>query len=406
MDFETRRPNYFLRYARLERGWSQQRVAEQIGTTEDVISRWERGTRTPGPYYREKLCLLFQKSARELGFVGYSSVGRIPYGSVLGTGAPEKRSIMASLEHFAFGELQSTWIVMDGDGMFQYSPQGIQTHFELVRENLPLDLLARVQQVTKQQEENRASGLPFHWNGQRYSLQRFVISRAGPEENLALDLWFAPSDYYTFLATNMKLDDQVLRDQYIIGADWSKPVPFFSHSFGIYLAVLTADNKILLTDRSMDVGSRPGEHNVSVCEGLGRMDASKRADGAPDVYSCVERGLLEELGLRASEDWEPEQMHFLSFGVDSWYAQWGLLGMVKVRKTAQELENYRKRGVKDRLENAQVYAVNFSIDDVLAFVFAHRPWAPGGLACLYHTLVHEFNRSTVENALSVAHPEL
>jgi transcriptional regulator with XRE-family HTH domain len=51
------------------RGWSQRRVAEAIGTNEDTVSKWERGHNIPDPYYRERLCELFQKNADELGFI-------------------------------------------------------------------------------------------------------------------------------------------------------------------------------------------------------------------------------------------------------------------------------------------------------------------------------------------------
>jgi uncharacterized membrane protein/DNA-binding XRE family transcriptional regulator len=63
------RPNYRLRYEREQRGWSQARVAEQIGTEAVNVSRWERGFSSPSPYYREKLCNLFEKSAQDLGFL-------------------------------------------------------------------------------------------------------------------------------------------------------------------------------------------------------------------------------------------------------------------------------------------------------------------------------------------------
>lgn len=62
-------PNQRLRYHRLLLGLSQRRLAEQIGTTEDKVSRWERGERKPNPYYREKLCKIFNKNAQELGFI-------------------------------------------------------------------------------------------------------------------------------------------------------------------------------------------------------------------------------------------------------------------------------------------------------------------------------------------------
>lgn len=63
------KPNLHLKHERELRGWSQAKVAEEIGSSEKNVSRWERGVSSPYPYYREKLCLLFGKSAQELGFV-------------------------------------------------------------------------------------------------------------------------------------------------------------------------------------------------------------------------------------------------------------------------------------------------------------------------------------------------
>jgi len=52
---------------RLRRRWTQQEVAERLGTTPGNVSRWERGITSPGPYFRSKLSELFGKSAQELG---------------------------------------------------------------------------------------------------------------------------------------------------------------------------------------------------------------------------------------------------------------------------------------------------------------------------------------------------
>ncbi|HJT56630.1 MAG TPA: tetratricopeptide repeat protein [Ktedonobacteraceae bacterium] len=62
-------PNEQLKQARVLRGWSQKYVAEQIGADHYYLSRWERGTASPSPYYRQKLCTLFGKNARELGLL-------------------------------------------------------------------------------------------------------------------------------------------------------------------------------------------------------------------------------------------------------------------------------------------------------------------------------------------------
>ena len=62
----TPQPRWRLSDERNRRKWSQQDVADRIGTTYVNISRWERGITRPNPYFRRKLCALFGKSAAEL----------------------------------------------------------------------------------------------------------------------------------------------------------------------------------------------------------------------------------------------------------------------------------------------------------------------------------------------------
>lgn len=62
-------PNLLLRHERERRNWTQEQVAERVGTTAFNVSRWERGKTFPGPHYRGKLCELFGKTAEELGLV-------------------------------------------------------------------------------------------------------------------------------------------------------------------------------------------------------------------------------------------------------------------------------------------------------------------------------------------------
>jgi len=61
--------NTQLRRERQLRGWSQVYMAEQLGTPDYYISRWERGEVLPSPFYQQKLCELFGKTAEELGFL-------------------------------------------------------------------------------------------------------------------------------------------------------------------------------------------------------------------------------------------------------------------------------------------------------------------------------------------------
>jgi len=70
-------PNLRLRNAREERAWSQQQLAERISTTYVNISRWENGATFPSPYFRQKLCDVFNKTPAELGLIPPPHVFRI-----------------------------------------------------------------------------------------------------------------------------------------------------------------------------------------------------------------------------------------------------------------------------------------------------------------------------------------
>jgi hypothetical protein len=309
-------------------------------------------------------------------------------------------------ETFSFANIATSWLVIDGDGKSTYTHETIRSHFEPHADSLPEELLERKNQIQKQEEENLQRGLPFKWNGGTYSLDRFVISRDKEEEYLVLELFFKPSDYYTFLATNMSLDEEPLRAKYLREVDWLKPVKYFSNSFGINLAVITSDQQIIISQRSIFVGSRPSEYNISANEAISRS-LDRGVDGyAPDNYRCASRGLVEELGLSEPKEFSSSDIIFLSFGVDTRYAQWGLLGMVKVDKTAVEILEWRTTGVKDKWENNKIHFVKFDLDFIVPFVLSHSPWAPGGLACLYHTLVHEFGRHKVDRAIKKHSPRV
>ena len=66
---EEATPKYLLRNMRESQGWTQEELAEKIGTTGVTISRWESGITFPSPYFRAKLSALYGKSISELGLL-------------------------------------------------------------------------------------------------------------------------------------------------------------------------------------------------------------------------------------------------------------------------------------------------------------------------------------------------
>lgn len=396
-------PNNRLRYYRDLRGWSQQKLADEIDADMKIVSKWERGAATPSPYYREKLCTLFGKNAEELGLI--KKVPATPTHQANNSNYPitnhnNQTTAIKESPYFSFGNLETTWIVIDGDGTEEYKPQNIRSHFDPQPDTLPDDLAARKAQIQKQQEENRQLGQPFQWDGERYSLDRFFISRTPKEEDMVLDLWFKPSDYYTFLATNQSLKNEPIREKYLKDADWQSPVRFFSNSFGISLVIITSDNYAIFTQRGKNLGSRPGEYNISVSEGLSKPLDHDINQQAPNIYHCASRGITEELGLYEPNDFNASNIILLSLGVDTRYSLWGMRGMAKVNRSIEEIMRKWNSGVKDKLENSRIHPVKFELASIIPFVFSHEPWTPSGLACLYHTLIHEFGHKQVDEAIA------
>lgn len=67
--------NSRLREARDNCGWSQQELADKVGTNFVNISRWENGSHFPTPHFRQKLCEIFGKTPVELGLLPPATLG-------------------------------------------------------------------------------------------------------------------------------------------------------------------------------------------------------------------------------------------------------------------------------------------------------------------------------------------
>ncbi|WP_146505453.1 hypothetical protein [Thermosporothrix hazakensis] len=111
--------------------------------------------------------------------------------------------------------------------------------------------------------------------------------------------------------------------------------------------------------------------------------------------------MAEELGLLET-DYSEIQM--LSLSVDTQYALYGLHGLVKVNKRAEEIIRNWQTGVKDKQENKKLFVVPFTPSAISWFVVSHQPFS-GGLISIYHSLVHEFGKAQVNATISHASQE-
>lgn len=69
------KPNTALKFARMDSGFTREGLANILGVSWITIYRWERGDNSPNPYFRRRLCKLFQVSERALGLQEHQQKG-------------------------------------------------------------------------------------------------------------------------------------------------------------------------------------------------------------------------------------------------------------------------------------------------------------------------------------------
>jgi hypothetical protein len=307
-----------------------------------------------------------------------------------------KRVPLGSDGCFSFGKRATTTLVLDGNGTEAYVPEHIHTFYDPQPATFFPEVLQAKEQI--QQEELQKNG--ELWNSEKYHLSRIVVSRESMHEHMTLRLWLKPRDHYTGLATRRCLGDPAFRQKYLAENDWYTPIVGMSMSMGVDMTVVSSDGYALLTQRGQNQSVHQGMFNCSVSEAVSPLLDRSTTSQAPDLYRCASRGFAEELGLHESVDFSVSDILFLSFTVDTQYALYGLRGMVKVQRSAEEILQRWQAGVKDKRENKQMVAVPFTPEAISSFVSAHEAFTPGGLVCLYHALVHEFGRHDVDQVIA------
>lgn len=312
---------------------------------------------------------------------------------------------------FAFGPIETTEVIVDGDGQAEYTPETIVCHYDPLPLPLPPEIEKIKCEIAGREAAKKQSGEPYMWNGLTYALRRYTRGRTPLEEHPELNLWFGPSDWFTHCATSLSLDSEevldpntsrrlTLREKYFANVDWSspglQPVPLFSNTFGVAVSLVSGDGRMIIVKRSHEVTSFKGVYNVAINEGVQRLlDRSDRSN-VPNLYRTVIRGAAEELGLELYQS----DVTFFGFGANVKYSMWAIYGVAHTDRITQEIIDMRRLGAMDKWEGTEIIPIDFDVRTVIEFVDTHRPWSPAALASMYYTLVHEFGKKTVEESIS------
>lgn len=304
---------------------------------------------------------------------------------------------------FSLGPLHTTALIVEGDGEASIPAGAVRIEVLDEEIELPGEMARWRTEVEEDAARAREEGRTPPWNGPRYAVESFGVSRTALDEQPEVHLRLRPTDYYTFLAAQQldrKLDDGTSpRSRYLDPDDPLRAPAFLQCSFGVNVAVVTADDLLVVTRRSDRVRMAPGAWNSSVNEGLaGHIDSA--GGSAPDLYAVARRGLREELSVEPGE----YTLELLAFVLDVGRHQWGAHFCARLKDlTREDLTARMSRGVADRWEAQTTDFVPFRPAAVITYLLrADRVdrWTPVAPSLFHLALVRGYGRTPVERAVA------
>ncbi|MER5480543.1 translation initiation factor 2 [Streptomyces sp. NPDC002734] len=304
---------------------------------------------------------------------------------------------MAQRDRFVVAHLVTDCHIFEGDGTRPIDEENVQIIYEpdLRRVDLPVEVQQWRQDIKADMERREAAGEPYAWNNPRFAVESIIVSRTNETEEPLVRMSLCDADYYDFLATSVNLDRPLregdpatLRSQYLDSADPVTAPAFLSCSFGVNVAVETADRRMVFARRSTTVqGHNKVRWNSSVNEGLAAIHDVPE-DGSPiSLHSVARRALREELAV---QDEDKVELELLAFALDLRNHQWAAFyRAVLPELTADTLVARRSRGIEDKWEHDRFDFVPADPDSVLDFILQKDPeaWTPCGPALFYMALV-------------------
>ncbi|WP_055699847.1 MULTISPECIES: hypothetical protein [Streptomyces] len=302
---------------------------------------------------------------------------------------------------FSLGPLHTSALIVEGDGESSIPADAIYVQVLDEEIELPSEMAGWRAEVEAESALLRAEGRTPLWNGPRYAVDSFDVSRTALDEQPEVHLRLRPTDYYAFLAAQQLdrrlTDGSTPRSRYL---DPDRPLQapaFLQCSFATNIAVVTADDMLVVSQRSDRVRMAPGVWNSSVNEGMSRhIDSSGRS--APDLHAVARRGMREELSIEPNE----YTLDLLAFVLDIEKRHWSAHFYAKLKDLTHEgLQARMSRGVADRWEHQTIDCVPFRPATVVKYMLRadriHR-WAPLAPALFHLALVHVYSRTAVERA--------
>ncbi len=152
-------------------------------------------------------------------------------------------------QRFRLGDTPIDCSILEGSPSESIPTDMIRCYLSQEKLELPEDLAQLRARIEQEQERIKsADGEPCFFNGPMVALEGYSRGRTPGTEEQHLALHFIKTDYYTFLATAMSLDQPssseltagTVREKYLASPDYTRPVPLLATSFGVNMTVVTS----------------------------------------------------------------------------------------------------------------------------------------------------------------------
>src|SRR6266487_1901078 len=291
-----------------------------------------------------------------------------------------------------------------------YGPQEVQCFYDRTQKHLPPDLEKLRRDYEWNNKEQKAKGLlGLPYNSPMYKLLEFDLGHRNiieGEEVPNLRLKFSPTDYFSQIVTDLNVGNPV-REKYRAKADLpitDRPIPEFSTILGVNLNVITADNYLVITERSRQANVAGGKLHTSVGENLLRPRDSG-VTNAPDPFLALTRGAKEELGIALRKD----DIVFKAFTVIPDFCQYSLIATLQIPQTHSQVDEIWHNVVPaDKWESRRLLFHQHHPDTIAQFVTrTWERWFHVALAAVVLSLVDvEYTWEEVDRAFLEAWSKL
>jgi hypothetical protein len=307
--------------------------------------------------------------------------------------------------HLRIGDLVvEDWTILDG-----LSPGGINVRARIQSEDveLPDDLREIRRSIERDIAEQNRNNLPSPYNGERFAITQIGFHRANDQdETNTCHIGFKYSDYFNFLATSGALESVLPSTGETVRAKYySNVIPgviehdYLYNSFGINLAVVTNDERLVVVRRNAALDMNGGILNSSVNEGISRQ-LDLAADRNLDFCFTAFRGLMEELGVESDA---VRELNLTSIGYSDKFCQYGALGHALLSISSDEVaarialskdgsfeigRDIATEGPGGSQARHSVYFIEHTPAALSEFLLEHREHiTSGGLCCFLTSLL-------------------